>query len=101
MNEHTETLPDYWLARPGPDRGAAVRASFDRLWEGAMGSGDTAMVEVPRGDRWRFLCHLAETRGVVLHGSGNPGIAVFEPRQANDLGEFGNQKAVYAAGDGI
>ena len=37
----------------------------------------------------------------MLHGSGDPGIAVFEPRQAIDLNAFGNQKAVYAAGDGL
>jgi len=36
-----------------------------------------------------------------LHGSGDPDIALFEPRQSNDLGEFGNQKAVYAASDGL
>lgn len=101
MNEASEALPDYWLARPGADPGTDVRASFDRLWERAIGSGGSPMVEVPRGERWQFLCYLADARGVVLHGSGDPGIAVFEPRQANDLGEFGNQKAVYAAGDGI
>ena len=59
------------------------------------------MIEIPPGERWQFLCHLADARGVVLHGSGDPGIAVFEPRQAIDLGDFGNQKAVYAAGDGL
>jgi hypothetical protein len=36
-----------------------------------------------------------------LHGSGDPNIALFEPRQSNDLNEFGNQKAVYAASDGL
>lgn len=101
MNEHGKALPDYWLARPGADSGPDVRASFDRLWDRAVESDDNPMVEVPPGERWRFLCHLADKRGLVLHGSGDPGIAVFEPRQANDLGEFGNQKAVYAAGDGI
>jgi hypothetical protein len=59
------------------------------------------MVEPGPGLRWQFLCHLADARGLVLHGSANPDIALFEPRQADDLGEFGNQKAVYAAGDGI
>jgi hypothetical protein len=51
--------------------------------------------------KWQFLCHLADAHGLVLHGSGDPDIGVFEPRQANDLGEFGNQRAVYGAGDGI
>ncbi len=37
----------------------------------------------------------------MLHGSGNPDIEVFEPKQSNDIAEFGNRKAVYAASDGI
>jgi hypothetical protein len=36
-----------------------------------------------------------------LHGTGNPNIPLFEPRQADDLNDFGRQKAVYAAGDGL
>ena len=36
-----------------------------------------------------------------LHGSGDPNIALFEPRQSNDLNDFGNQKAIYAASDGL
>ena len=37
----------------------------------------------------------------MLHGSGSPDIQEFEPRQSNDLAEFGNRRAVYAASDGI
>jgi hypothetical protein len=37
----------------------------------------------------------------VLHGSSDPDIARFEPRQSNDIAEFGNRKAVYAAADGL
>ena len=94
-------LPDYWLPRPGVEPGPDLRASFDQLWERAIASGDSPMVEPPPALRWQFLCHLADARGLVLHGSGDPGIAVFEPRQAQDLSAFGNQKAVYAAGDGL
>jgi hypothetical protein len=94
-------LPDYWLSRPGVEPGPDLRASFDRVWERAIAPGDCPMIEVPQGERWQFLCHLADVQGVVLHGSGDPGIAVFEPRQAIDLSAFGNQKAVYAAGDGL
>jgi hypothetical protein len=39
--------------------------------------------------------------GLALHGSGNPAIDIFEPRQPVDLNAFGNQKAVFAAADGI
>ena len=93
-------LPDYWLSRPGVE-GPDLRASFDRTWDRAIASGDSPLIEVEPDQRWQFLCHLADARGFVLHGSGDPGIDVFEPRQAIDLRDFGNQKAVYAAGDGI
>jgi hypothetical protein len=94
-------LPDYWLSRPGREPGPEVREAFDRTWDAAVASGDCPMIEVDPSLRWQFLCHLADARGAVLHGSGRPGIEVFEPRQAIDLREFGNRKAVYAAGDGI
>ena len=51
--------------------------------------------------KWQFLCHLADHHDIALHGSGDPNIALFEPRQSNDLNEFGNQKAIYAASDGL
>jgi hypothetical protein len=44
---------------------------------------------------------LCEAKEVVLHGSGDPNIEEFEPRQSNDTNEFGNRQAVYAASDGI
>lgn len=94
-------LPDYWLSRPGVEPRPDERASFDRTWDRAIASGDRPLVEIEPSLRWQFLCHLADARGFVLHGSGDPGIDVFEPRQAIDLSAFGNQKAVYAAGDGI
>lgn len=37
----------------------------------------------------------------MLHGSGQSDILEFEPRQSNDVREFGNRRAVYAASDGI
>lgn len=37
----------------------------------------------------------------VLHGSGNPGIAEFVPRQPLDLTDFGSRLAVFAATDGL
>ena len=94
-------LPDYWLSRPGIEPGPDKRASFDRTWDRAVASGDRPLVGVEPALRWQFLCHLADARGFVLHGSGDPGIDLFEPRQAIDLSAFGNQKAVYAAGDGL
>ncbi|HSL28287.1 MAG TPA: hypothetical protein VK900_03725, partial [Anaerolineales bacterium] len=51
--------------------------------------------------KWQFLCYLADHHNIAMHGSGNANIAQFEPRQSNDLNEFGSQKAVYAASDGL
>lgn len=36
-----------------------------------------------------------------MHGSGDSDIVLFEPRQPIDLTDFGNQKAIYAAADGL
>jgi hypothetical protein len=95
-------LPDYWLFRPADDPAPDLPASFDAIWERALASGACPVVDEPLpAPKWQFLCHLADAHGVALHGSADPSIGLFEPRQANDLRAFGNQKAVYAAGDGI
>jgi hypothetical protein len=50
---------------------------------------------------WAWLSWLCETQGFVAHGTGRADITVFEPRQSNDTGWFGNRKAVYAASDAL
>lgn len=95
-------LPSYWLPRPEAAPSPAVRAAFDAAWESALAAGGCPLVgEALPAPKWQFLCHLADVHGLVLHGSGDPGIEQFEPRQANDLQAFGNQRAVYGAGDGL
>jgi hypothetical protein len=95
-------LPDYWLTRPGPAPDAATCRAFDALLDDALVRGPNALVNYTlAAPKWQFLCHVADHREVALHGSGQPAIALFEPRQSNDLMEFGNQKAVYAAADGL
>ena len=95
-------LPDYWLSRPADDPAPDVRAAFDAVWQRALATGDSPSVdEVLPAPKWQFLCHLAEAHNLVLHGSGDPTISIFEPRQADDLSAFGAQRAVYAAADGI
>ena len=95
-------LPDYWLSRPDDDPSPALRAAFDTVWERTLLRGSAPVVdEALPAPRWQFLCHLADVHGLVLHGSGDPDIGTFEPRQAIDLQAFGNQRAVYGAGDGI
>lgn len=78
-----------------------VLAAFDALWAKAAGSGGGWIDYRLAAPKWQFLCHLADNKGVLLHGSGNPDIAEFEPRQPQDTTTFGNQNAVYAASDGL
>jgi hypothetical protein len=95
-------LPDYWLPRPGDEPSPEVRAAFDAIWRRTLDKGRSPLLAEPLpAPKWQFLCHLADEHGLVLHGSGRPDIAVFEPRQPVDLREFGSRNAVYAAGDGL
>ena len=95
-------LPDYWLTRPSASFNERSRGAFDELLSSARGQGGcpTLQYTLP-WPKWQFLCHASDHHFLAVHGSGNPDIALFEPRQSNDLNEFGNQKAVYAASDGL
>lgn len=95
-------LPDYWMTRPGVTVDERTRTAFDELLNTGTGMGGCPTIEFTLPwPKWQFLCYLADQRDIALHGSGDPNIALFEPRQSNDLNEFGNQKAVYAASDGL
>ena len=50
---------------------------------------------------WKFLCGLADRRRIAFHGTGDPNIETFEPRQPVDFAPFGDQKAVFATSDPI
>lgn len=96
------SLPDYWLPRPAAPPTPAVRASFAALWQTALASGGQApLTYTLDAPKWQFLCYLSDELGLALHGSPAADIETFEPRQSNDEMAFGNQKAVYAAGDGL
>lgn len=95
-------LPAYWLPRPEarPDR--ATVASFDRLLGEARDRGpDRAIDYQLAAPKWQFLSYAADHGGVVLHGSGDPSIERFEPRQPDDTLEFSSRRAIFAATDGI
>ncbi len=95
-------LPDYWLARPTTVFGEDARQAFDQLLAATLQAGPCPLIHYTLPwPKWSFLCYLAEQHPIALHGSGNAEIATFEPRQSNDINEFGNQCAVYAAADGI
>lgn len=95
-------LPDYWLARPAHHTDEQAQHAFDALLDTTLGAGACPALQYDLPwPKWQFLSYLAEQHGFAMHGSGDPGIALFEPRQPADLTEFGNQKAVYAAADGL
>jgi hypothetical protein len=91
------TLPDYWLKRPEFDL-----EPYRNEFESALGEAlKTGVGQGPKCPLWAWLGWLCETKGLVAHGTGQENITVFEPRQSNDLGWFGNRKAVYAASDAL
>jgi hypothetical protein len=95
-------LPDYWLTRPSVNFDQATRIAFDELLNTILSIGGCPTIQFSLPwPKWQFLCHLADHHNIALHGSGDPTISLFEPRQSNDLNEFGNQKAIYAASDGL
>lgn len=96
------TQPDFLERRPPMPTDPATLAAFDALYDEAVAAGFREPIDYRlAAPRWQFICHIADTRDVVLHGSGNPAIAEFEPRQPVDNTEFGNRKAVYGASDGL
>jgi hypothetical protein len=95
-------IPDYWMRRPDLDLDEGVKKSFDSIMNGAVQDGNNAVIQYTLpAPKWKFLCYVSEQYSCVLHGSGENHIAAFEPRQSSDVNTFGNQKAVYAAADGI
>jgi hypothetical protein len=98
-------LPDYWIERPQFRAGRATEAAVDAFLELADADGildlDALLRESPRVARWQFLCSLAARRRIAFHGTGDPGIERFEPREPVDFAPFGRQRAVFATSDPI
>jgi len=95
-------LPDYYLPRPSIPLDARTITAYEALWTQILANPESEDLIYTLGTpRWHFLCYLADHKPVLLHGSGNPNVALFEPRQATDILDFGNRAAVYAASDGI
>jgi hypothetical protein len=62
---------------------------------------DALLRRTPRVVRWQFLCRLANRRRIAFHGTGDPRIGRFEPREPVDFAPFGQQRAVFATSDPI
>ena len=91
------SIPSFWLSRPDFEFDAHSQ-QLEALLSAALNGQQQADTGVPV---WALLCWLCETKGFVAHGTGQADIALFEPRQSNDVGWFGNRQAVYAASDGV
>ena len=95
-------LPEYWLPRPAFALDHVSKRACDRLLAEAIAHGlhrpFRYTLPIPK---WQFLCYLADEHQFALHGSGDASIREFEPRQPHDVTTFGNQRAVYAAADGL
>jgi hypothetical protein len=101
-------LPDYWIEGP-PLRldgvtESAVEAFVSLVGEAGAGrplDADAFLRERQGVTRWAFLVGLAERCHLAFHGTGDPHIELFEPREPIDYAPFGNQKAVFATSDPI
>lgn len=94
--------PPYLLPRPSTSLSEGTLASFEALYHEHVATDTGAPITYTLGaPKWQFLCHLTDTKDVLLHGSVQEDITEFEPRQAVDAYAFGNQRAIYAASDGI
>ena len=81
---------------------AAFEELFRRAVTPAQAHGECPPIDYQlTAPKWQFLCYIADKKSIVLHGSGDPSISHFEPRQSNDTDEFGNRQAVYGARDGL
>jgi hypothetical protein len=95
-------LPDYWIERPPFRTDRATEAVADAFFERLDANAGTGLLDVDqllgkeRVVRWQFLSILAARRRIAFHGTGDPGIERFEPREPVDFAPFGQQRALPA-----
>ena len=101
-------LPDYWIERPPISLDRSARSAIEEFLSLAEPGGGDRLLNVDAMLRassevtpWQFLCGLADRREIAFHGTGDPNIDSFEPREPIDFAPFGQQKAVFATSDPI
>jgi hypothetical protein len=100
-------LPEYWIERPPFRTERATEAAVEDFLERVDAIGGMGLLDVDellretRVVRWQFLCSLAARRRIAFHGTGDPSIERFEPREPVDFAPFGQQSAVFATSDPI
>ena len=92
-------LLEYYLPRPDFTVTPESIEAFEKLANSTPPGGQVEY-ELPF-PKWQYLSYLCETRDLVLHGSQVMDIEVVEPRLAQDIKAFSNQRAIYATTDGI
>jgi hypothetical protein len=90
---------EYYLPRPQFNITPEKQDAFENLYQSTP-AGHITDYRLPY-PKWEYLSYLCDTREVVLHGSQVVGLDLVEPRQANDIRAFSNQRAIYATTDGI
>lgn len=90
-------MREFLLTRPASSLSLADRTELDGALEAARSAGFLEL----KCSAWEALCHFTDHCGLMAHGTSDADIQEFVPRQANDVFEFGAQKAVYAASDGL
>ena len=101
-------LPDYWLERPPLSGNRSTDTAVEEFLSLAELNAAGTLLDLDAIVRardgvtpWHFLCRVAERREVAFHGTGDPTIECFEPREPIDFAPFGHQKAVFATTDPI
>jgi hypothetical protein len=93
--------PTRYLVAPDVELDGAAIEAFERIWETIdVHSAANAIQYACPFHMFEFLTYLVQRKGVLLHGSDDPEIARFEPRQQTDFrGQV--RESVFATDDGI
>ncbi len=96
-------IPDYWLKHPEYELTREQKEFLESLWQETLKNPNISWIENLPVPKWVFLSWLTEEKDMLVHGSSNPEISLFEPRvpNAKDDDEFSQQTAVFAASEGI
>jgi hypothetical protein len=96
------------MERPPLSVDSSTQAAIEQVLSLGQPGGADGLLDVDpilraAGDvtPWQFLCGVAERREIAFHGTGDPNIESFEPREPIDFAPFGHQKAVFATTDPI
>jgi hypothetical protein len=94
-------LPEYWIEQPPLSLDASAQSAVEEFLSALQAGDPSRTLDCGDVTPWKFLCGIADRRRFAFHGTGDPNIESFEPRQPIDYAPFGDQKAVFATSDPI